>query len=109
MQMRAFQGFKVQNKSDFIQSRIPILTNSDVTLHLGSPIKEATNYFYKNADGEEVIFIHKGNGILKTQLGEIAFYSGDYLVIPRGIIYYMELNSDDNRHFIIESKHPIYT
>ena len=107
--MRAFQGFKLQSKSDFIQSRIPVLTNSDVTLHLGSPIKEATNYFYKNADGDEVIFIHKGNGVLKTQLGEIAFYSGDYLVIPRGIIYYMEFNSDDNRHFIIESKHPIYT
>jgi homogentisate 1,2-dioxygenase len=109
MQMRAFQGFKLQSKSDFIQSRIPVLTNSDVTLHLGSPIKEANNYFYKNADGDEVIFIHKGNGVLKTQLGEIAFYSGDYLVIPRGIIYYMEFNSDDNRHFIIESKHPIYT
>ena len=109
MQMRAFKGFKITSNTDFLQSRIPVLTNSDVTLHLANPNKEITNYFYKNADADEVIFIHKGDGFLKTQLGELNFSSGDYLVIPRGIIYYIEFNSDNNRHFIIESKHPIYT
>ena len=109
MQMRAFKGFKITSNTDFLQSRIPVLTNSDVTLHLANPNKEITNYFYKNADADEVIFIHKGDGFLKTQLGELNFSSGDYLIIPRGIIYYIEFNSDINRHFIIESKHPIYT
>ena len=109
MQMRAFKGFKITSNTDFLQSRIPVLTNSDVTLHLANPNKEITNYFYKNADADEVIFIHKGDGFLKTQLGELNFSSGDYLIIPRGIIYYIEFNSDNNRHFIIESKHPIYT
>ena len=109
MQMRAFKGFKITSNTDFLQSRIPVLTNSDVTLHLANPNKKITNYFYKNADADEVIFIHKGDGFLKTQLGELNFSSGDYLIIPRGIIYYIEFNSDINRHFIIESKHPIYT
>ena len=109
MQMRAFKGFKITSNTDFLQSRTPVLTNSDVTLHLANPNKEITNYFYKNADADEVIFIHKGDGFLKTQLGELNFSSGDYLIIPRGIIYYIEFNSDNNRHFIIESKHPIYT
>ena len=109
MQMRAFKGFKITGNTDFLQSRTPVLTNSDVTLHLANPNKEITNFFYKNADADEVIFIHKGDGFLKTQLGELNFSSGDYLVIPRGIIYYIEFNSDNNRHFIIESKHPIYT
>ena len=109
MQMRAFKGFNITGNTDFLQSRTPVLTNSDVTLHLANPNKEITNFFYKNADADEVIFIHKGDGFLKTQLGELNFSSGDYLVIPRGIIYYIEFNSDNNRHFIIESKHPIYT
>ena len=37
------------------------------------------------------------------------FKYGDYLVIPRGIIYQIEFNDTDNRLFIIESKSPVYT
>ena len=65
--------------------------------------------FYKNVDADEVIFIHHGKGKLKTQLGNIPFFEGDYLVIPRGMIYQMEFESKNNKHFIIESNHPIYT
>ena len=109
MKMRAFKGFQLQNKLDFLFSRTPVLTNSDVTIHLASPNQTTSNYFYKNVDADEVIFIHKGEGVLKSQLGQIVFFQGDYLVIPRGIIYNLEFKDNDNRHFIIESKHPIYT
>ncbi|MDG1798324.1 MAG: homogentisate 1,2-dioxygenase [Flavobacteriales bacterium] len=109
MKMRAFKGFQLQNKLDFLFSRTPVLTNSDVTIHLASPKQTASKYFYKNVDADEVIFVHKGEGILKSQLGQIDFFQGDYLVIPRGIIYNLEFKDNDNRHFIIESKHPIYT
>ena len=109
MKMRAFKGFQLQNKLDFLFSRTPVLTNSDVTIHLASPNQTTSKYFYKNVDADEVIFIHKGEGVLKSQLGQIVFFQGDYLVIPRGIIYNLEFKDNDNRHFIIESKHPIYT
>ena len=109
MKMRAFKGFQLQNKLDFLFSRTPVLTNSDVTIHLASPKQTASKYFYKNVDADEVIFIHNGEGVLKSQLGQIDFFQGDYLVIPRGIIYNLEFKDNDNRHFIIESKHPIYT
>ena len=109
MQMRALKGFNVKEKKDFLMSRSPILTNADVTIHLANPINLNDGYYYKNADADEVIFIHKGEGVLKTQLGNINFFSGDYLVIPRGIIYNINFKNNDNRHFIIESNHPIYT
>ena len=109
MQMRAFKGFSVKPESDFLKSRKPVLTNSDVTLWLAAPKGSMTDYFYKNADADEVIFIHKGNGKLKTLLGNIEFSYGDYLVIPRGMIYQIEFESEDNKHFIIESRDPIYT
>ena len=109
MQMRALKGFDIPSHDDFLQSRVPVLTNNDVTLHLSKPISSNENYFYKNVDADEVIFVHHGKGKLKTQLGNIPFFEGDYLVIPRGMIYQMEFESENNKHFIIESNHPIYT
>lgn len=109
MQMRAFKGFDVPEIKDLIDSRIPVLTNSDVTLHLSRPTNLTENYFYKNVDADEVIFIHEGKGKLRTQVGNIDFSYGDYLVVPRGMIYQMSFENVKNRHFIIESRHPIYT
>ena len=109
MQMRALKGFEINECKDFLMSRVPVLTNSDVTIHLANPNNINDGYYYKNADADEVIFIHKGEGVLKTQLGNIKFFSGDYLVIPRGTIYKIDFKNNDNRHFIIESNHPIYT
>ena len=109
MQMRGFKGFNINEKLDFLKSRVPVLTNLDVTLHLSNPINSKADYFYKNVDADEVIFVHKGTGALRTPMGKIEFQSGDYLVIPRGMIYKMDFNNDENRHFIIESNHPVYT
>ena len=109
MQMRALKGFNIKGEKDFLMSRVPVLTNSDVTIHLACPNNINDGYFYKNSDADEVVFIHKGEGVLKTQLGNIKFFPGDYLVIPRGIIYTINFINNDNRHFIIESNHPIYT
>ena len=109
MQMRAFKGFDVPIVDDLIDSRVPVLTNTDVTLYLSRPKNLSQEYFYKNVDADEVIFIHEGKGTLKTQLGNIEFSYGDYLVVPRGMIYQMSFEGINNRHFIIESRDPIYT
>jgi homogentisate 1,2-dioxygenase len=109
MQMRSLQGFNVEAKDDYLESRTPMLVNSDVYIELAAPKKSMTDYFYKNADADEVIFIHRGKGVLKTQLGNIDFSYGDYLVVPRGMIYQMHFESEDNRLLIIQSFHPIYT
>ncbi len=103
------KGFQTPPEDDYLDSRKTVLTNSDCNIILAAPRKSMTDYFYKNADSDEVIFIHKGNGILKTLLGNITFSYGDYLVIPRGMIYQLEFENDDNRLFITESAHPIYT
>jgi len=109
LKMTSLQGFKVPSKKDFLESRTPVLVNNDVYIELASPTESMTTYFYKNADADEVIFIHKGSGILKTQMGNITFSYGDYLVIPRGMIYQIEFENDDNRLLIFQSFHPIYT
>lgn len=109
MQMRSLQGYQVKPTDDYLESRVPVLVNNDLYIELASPKKSMSDYFYKNADADEVIFIHRGSGTLKTQLGNIPFGYGDYLVVPRGMIYQIQFDSEDNRLFIVQSFHPIYT
>jgi homogentisate 1,2-dioxygenase len=109
MQMRSLQGYKVAPEDDYLKSRVPVLVNSDCHIILASPKKSLTDYFYKNADADEVIFIHEGSGTVKTQLGNISFSYGDYIVVPRGMIYQIHFETEANRLFIVESFDPIYT
>ena len=109
MQSFRFRGFQVPPEKDYLTSRKAVLTNSDCTIILAAPQESQDDYFYKNADADELIFVHKGSGKLRTHLGNLDFKYGDYLLIPRGMIYKMQFNDDDNRLFIVESRSPIYT
>ncbi|KEQ30053.1 homogentisate 1,2-dioxygenase [Pedobacter antarcticus] len=102
-------GFKISPEDDYLKSRKPVLVNSDLHISLAAPRKSMTDYFYKNSQADEVIFIHEGSGKLKTGFGQIKFAYGDYLVIPRGTIYQMEFTDEKNRLFIVESFSPIRT
>ncbi len=106
---RMLQGFKVPQKEDYLDSRISVLFNNDVHISLAAPTKSQTEYFYKNADADEMIFVHRGTGTLKTLMGNLRFGYGDYLVIPRGMIYQIHFDDADNRLFILDSYQPIYT
>ncbi len=103
------KGFEVAPEDDFLESRKVLLANKDVHIGLASPRESMKNYFYKNADADELIFIHKGKGVLRTFLGQLPFDYGDYLIIPRGMIYAIEFEGKDNRLFFLESYSPIYT
>lgn len=107
---RKLEGFRVKPVAGYLASRTPVLFNSDVTIHLAAPTSSmGSEEFYKNADCDEVVFVHDGSGTLHTMLGKIAFKPGDYLVIPRGIIHRFVFTSEHNRLFITESAHPVYT
>ncbi|MEZ2444143.1 homogentisate 1,2-dioxygenase [Chitinophaga sp. RCC_12] len=104
---RSFMGFNIKPEDDFLESRKAVLVNSDLHIVLASPRKSMEGYFYKNADADEMIFVHEGSGVLKTQYGQLEFGYGDYLVVPRGTIYQITFNTEDNRLFIVESFSPI--
>jgi len=103
------KGFDIKPTADFLESRKIVLLNSDCHIGLAAPTESLTNYFYKNADADELIFIHKGKGKLRTFLGNINFEYGDYLIIPRGMIYQIEFETSENRLFYVESFAPFYT
>jgi homogentisate 1,2-dioxygenase len=109
MTSRMIRGFHLPAADDFLASRQVVLFNNDLNITLAAPRKSVTDYFYKNADADEMIFVHQGSGILKTLLGDLSFGPMDYLIIPRGMIYQMDFDGPDNRLFIVESFSPILT
>jgi len=108
---RKLIGFQVAPDAsrDFLESRVPLLVNNDLVLGVAAPGQSLTNYFYKNADSDELLFVHRGSGTLRTMFGQIPFGYGDYLVIPRGVIYQIDVTGADTRLLYVESHSPIYT
>ena len=105
----SLKGFQVQAKNDYLDSRTPVLVNEDLHISLAAPRQSMLDYFYKNSQADEIIFVHQGTGRLKTGYGSLPFKYGDYLVVPRGTIYQMEFDQADNRLFIVESFSPVRT
>lgn len=102
-------GFDVAAEADYLDSRKIVLTNSDCHITLAAPTDKTQDYFYKNTDSDELLFVHRGSGKLRTHMGNLSFKYGDYLLIPRGMIYKIDFDTSDNRLFIVESRRPIYT
>ena len=105
---RSFNGFDIQPEKDYIKSRKTLFVNSSMHIGLAAPM-ESTPYFYKNADADEMLFVHKGSGKITTMYGELNFKYGDYIIIPRGTVYQIHFDTTDNRLLFIESFTPIYT
>lgn len=108
LKQRSFTTFKIKPQADYLKSRVCLMGNSDLLLSCAAPSASMGDYYFKNSDADEVIFIHEGSGVLKTIYGQIKFEYGDYLVIPRGTIYQMHFDSEINRHLVIESYTPVY-
>ncbi len=95
--------------TDFLQARLPLLTNDDVTI--GMMITEALEmpYFYKNGECDEMLFMHEGSGRLVSPYGVLDIRPGDYVIIPRTVIYRLELDGGKGRILWMESRSPIET
>lgn len=104
---RSLKGFRIAPEDDYLASRKPVLVNDDCKIILAAPRKSMTDYFFKNADADEMIFIHKGTGTLHSMYGQVPFEYGDYMVIPRGTTYQLHFDTPENRLFIVESSGPL--
>ncbi len=105
---RRFQGKNLSPEKDFLDSKKILMFNNDLKMGLAKP-QESMDYFYKNGECDELIFVHEGEGILKTMLGNLCFAKGDYLIIPRGTIYQFELKSENPVLYFLEAHSPINT
>jgi homogentisate 1,2-dioxygenase len=92
----------VAPSGDELTGRRLLMWNNDVEISLCRP-KESMNYFFRNGEGDEVIFVHEGEGTVETIFGTVGYTAGDYLVIPRGTTYYFDPSSGPQRYVVFES------
>ncbi len=109
LQARSYMSFNVAPSDDYIASRKILFVNNDMSIGVAAPGKSMTDYFFKNADADEMLFVHKGSGMLKTMYGSIPFEYGDYLIIPRGAVYQLHFDLGDNHLLVVESHGAIET
>jgi len=107
MKALSFKGFSLKPVDDYLESRKTIFVNSDLHIGLAAPKAFSKEYFYRNSDADEMLFIHLGSGVLHTMYGSLDFKYGDYLIIPRGTTYQIDFNTEENRILYIESFSPI--
>jgi len=99
---RHFRTHQLPSGGSLVLDRMPLLYNPDVAMLFAQPT-EGDDFFYRNAQGDEIVFVADGAGILETQLGDLPFAQGDYLVIPRGILHRYTFTATPVRCLVIES------
>jgi len=109
MKALSFKGFSLQLEDDYIESRKVLFVNKDLKIGLAAPKSFSKDYFYRNSDSDEMLFIHIGSGKLRTMYGELNFKYGDYLIIPKGTTYQIDFDTEANRILFIESASAITT
>jgi homogentisate 1,2-dioxygenase len=84
-------------------SPVAFLGNGDVRLSV-SRRSAPMPFYFRNADGDELYFIHRGKGVIETDFGPLTFEPGDYIILPRAVTYRVVPETSDNFFLIIESK-----
>jgi hypothetical protein len=91
------------DSSDPKGAPVAFLGNQDLRV-LVSRRSEPMPFYFRNADGDELYFVHRGEGTLETDFGPLAFEKGDYIVIPRAVTYRVVPKTKDNFFLIVESR-----
>lgn len=100
---RHFRTKKLKPCGDPINGRIAQMGNEDVVWHF-CWAEEQMDYFFKNADGDELIFVHDGSGVLESMYGILRYKPGDYLVIPRGTTYRLVMDAPPTRMIVMQAR-----
>ena len=102
LRMRHFRVGELPSAASTTLARTPALFNRDVAMSFVAPTT-ADDFYYRNAEGDEVAFVAEGSGVLESEMGELDYRAGDYVIIPRGILHRWVPVTTGSRLMLIES------
>ncbi|WP_078414327.1 homogentisate 1,2-dioxygenase [Priestia abyssalis] len=103
---RHFRTWNTEAGGDFLEARKIFMGNDDLAIGVARPTQQMS-YFYRNGEGDEMLYVHEGKGKIESIFGELSFFPGDYLVIPIGTTYRVVLETEEARFLIVESNSAI--
>jgi homogentisate 1,2-dioxygenase len=86
LRRRHYDSTKLAAAGTVLGSRIPLLYNADVVLSVGKPT-EADPVYFSNGDADDLVFVHRGSGTVRTVFGDLRYTEKDYVYVPRGTIH----------------------
>ncbi|MBT5078051.1 MAG: homogentisate 1,2-dioxygenase [Candidatus Marinimicrobia bacterium] len=104
---RHIRTANINSAGNAIDARRPLFFNSDVVISKAH-VNDSMDFHNRNGHFDELLYIQSGGGTLKSNLGTLKFGFGDYIVIPRGVIWQMDVD-DECRILVVESNRPIET
>ena len=96
------QTAQIAPASDIVDGRRTLMYNGDCVISVARPT-EKMDYFYRNAQGDELLFVHEGSGALETTFGLLPYQQGDYLIVPRGTTWRTLADAGEQRFLIVEA------
>jgi homogentisate 1,2-dioxygenase len=90
---------RVAAGGDPLGGRRLLMFNGDLEVSVCRP-QSPMNGFYRNGEGDEVVYVHRGSGVVKTMFGSLPFRQHDYVVIPRGTTHRWEQDETAEQHWI---------
>jgi homogentisate 1,2-dioxygenase len=105
---RHFRSKELKPGPSLVFDRVPLLFNADVALSIAAPTT-SDDVYYRNAQGDEIVYISDGQGALESPFGRLPFRQGDYVVVPRGILHRYRFDPGPVRTLVIESAGAIRT
>ena len=101
--------FTSQLNSDghYLSSKTPLFYNSDITISKAH-ITQSMKYLYRNGREDEILFVHSGSGKFNSNFGTMNIAKGDYIIIPKGVIWQLDIH-EKTHILVIESKEPVTT
>jgi homogentisate 1,2-dioxygenase len=99
---RALDGNAAVSPHENGRKYVPLLRNADVVIGL---LRRTTSpgFFSRNADGDELHFVHRGHGTYETDYGTFGFRRGDYVLLPRGTTW-RQVVSEPTMTLVIEAR-----
>jgi homogentisate 1,2-dioxygenase len=91
-----------------VLDRVPLLFNADLAISMARPRKEDA-FHYRNGQGDEIVYVVEGDGVLESSFGGLPYRPGDYVVVPRGILHRWQLGTGPHRLLVIESASHVRT
>ena len=104
---RHLMSYSLKKTDDPVNSRTPLLFNNDIIISICN-ISKKMDYFYRSGHYDELMYVQYGSGTLSTNFGDLKYSKGDYIIIPKGVIYKIEI-SIKTKILLVESLSPIIT
>jgi homogentisate 1,2-dioxygenase len=104
---RHIRTSRVQSSGDALSARCALFFNHEVIISKAH-VDKNMDVFYRNGHHDEMLYVQSGSGTLRTNLGDLAYGPGDYVIVPRGVIYQLDVK-EQARLLIVESRGGIDT